>query len=167
MCGIPAIDDSWPLRQRHSSGYRETLTLPRGPGPWPTPHAGTSTAAPTPVFATVRALRGSWPAPATPTSAVGARNFPQNNRHLHGDQGPRSATHPANNACSGSQCTGVTWRNINEEDRLLLDPQPDFLGLAAQGAQLLLGQVPGAPLLFRLSEAPQFEAGTSVTVSLW
>ena len=83
--GRPAIDDSRPLRMEGPRGYRETLTLPRGPGPWPTPPAGTATAAPTPALTAVRAPRESWPTPSTPTFAAGTRNFPQNNRHFHGD----------------------------------------------------------------------------------
>ena len=84
-------DDSRPLRRRHSRGYRGTLTLPRGPRPWPTPPAGTATAAPTPALAVARAPRESWPVPSTRTSEAGARDFLQNNEHFGGDQGPRSA----------------------------------------------------------------------------
>ena len=106
--GSPAIDDSWSLRLRHSRGYRGTLTLPRRPGPWPTPPAGTATAAPTPALTAARAPRESWPTPSTPTSAAVERNFLQDNGHFHGDQDPRSPTHPVNSACSGSPETGVT-----------------------------------------------------------
>ena len=96
-------DDSWPLRRRYSRGYRGTLTLPRGPGPWPTPPAGPANAAPTPAHTATRAPRASWPAPSTPTSVAVGRDFLQDQGHFHRDQDPLPAMHTVNSACSGSQ----------------------------------------------------------------
>ena len=95
-------DDSWPLRRRHGRGYRGTLTLPRGPELWPIPPAGVATASPTPARTAARVPRESWPAPSTPTSAAGARNFHQDHGHLQVDQDPRPAAHPVNSGSSGS-----------------------------------------------------------------
>ena len=53
----------------------EFYTLPRRPGPWSTPPAGTGTATPMPALIAVRAPRGSRPAPSTPNSAAGVRDF--------------------------------------------------------------------------------------------
>ena len=131
---MPAIDDSRSLRVEGPRGYRRILKFPSRGWLWPTPPAGTATAAPTPALAAVRAPRESWPVPSTPTSAAGARDFLQNNEHFGGDQGPRSATHPVNSACSGRPGTSVTGCNDNEEDRRLLDLRPHLLGVAAQGA---------------------------------
>ena len=100
--GTRGTDDSWSLRLRYGRGYRGTLTLPRGPGPWPTPPAGPATAAPTPALTVARAPRASWPLPSTPTPAAGQRNFRQDHGHFHGDQSLRPATYPVNSACSGS-----------------------------------------------------------------
>ena len=52
--GTGGTDDSWLLRHRYGRGYRGTLTLPRGPGPWPTPPAGSATAPQTPAPTAVR-----------------------------------------------------------------------------------------------------------------
>ena len=104
-------------------------------------------------MATARAPRESWPSPSTPTSAAGARSFLQGNGDFHSDQGPRPATHPVNSACSGSPSLSVTWCNDYEEDRRLLDLRPHLLGVAAQGAQLLLRQVPRATSPLGLQEA--------------
>ena len=89
----------------------EFSTLLRGPGPWPTPPAGTATAVPTSALTAVRAPRGSWPLPSTPISAAGARDFLQDNGHFQGGQDPRPTPHPVNSACSGSPVTGVTRCN--------------------------------------------------------
>ena len=64
----------------------EFSTLLRGPGPWPTPPAGTATAAPTPALTVVRAPPESWPAPSSPTSVAGARSFLRDKAYFHGDQ---------------------------------------------------------------------------------
>ena len=69
-------DDSWSLRRRHGRGYRGTLTLPRGPGPWQTPPAGTANAAPMPALTAARAPRGSWSAPSTPLRGQRKRLHP-------------------------------------------------------------------------------------------
>ena len=109
--GTRGTDDSSSLRRRYGRGYRGTLTLPRGPGPWPTPPAGTATAAPTSALTAARAPRASWPAPSTPTSAAGQRNFRQDLGHFHSAQDPLPATHPVNSACLGSPGTSVTRCN--------------------------------------------------------
>ena len=95
-------DDSWPLRQRHGRGYRRTLTLPRGHGLWPTPPAGTATAAPTPALTVARAPLVSWPARSTPTFAPGAGRFLQHKESFHRGQDHKSVTHPVNSPHSGS-----------------------------------------------------------------
>ena len=74
-------DDSWSLRRRHSRGYRGTLTLPRGPRPWPTPPAGTATAAPTKL----------WRRPSTATSAARRTKLPPGQRALPRRPGPTVA----------------------------------------------------------------------------
>ena len=153
----PGTGDIWPLRRRHSKGYRGTLILPRGPGLWPTPPAGTATAAPTSALTADRAPWTSWPTPSTLTSAAGARSFLQDKGHFHGDQGPRSTTLPVSNGCSGSPGASVTRCNDNEEDRRLLDLRPHLLGVAAQGAQLLLRQVPRAASPLSLQEAQDLD----------
>ena len=137
----------------------EFSTLLRGPGPWPTSPAGTATAAPTPALTAVRAPRESWPSPSTPTSAAGARSFLQDQGHFHVDQNPWPATHPVNSACSVSPGTSVTWCNDYEEDRRLLDLRPHLLGVAAQGAQLLLREVPRPPSPVGLQEARSVNLG--------
>ena len=109
--GTGGTDDSWPLRRRYGRGYRGTLTLPRGPGPGPTPPAGPANAAPMTALTAARAPRESWPPRSTPTSAAGARDFLQDQGSFHSDQDPRSATHPVNSACSGSPETSVTGCN--------------------------------------------------------
>ena len=109
--GTGGTDDSWSLRLRYGRGYRETLTLPRGPEPWPTTPSGTATAAPTLALTAVRALRESWPAPSTRTCAAGARDFLQDQGPFHSDQDQRSPTHPVKSACSGSPSTSVTRCN--------------------------------------------------------
>ena len=91
--------------------------------------------------------------PSTPTSAAGARNFFQDQGRFRGGQDPRPTTHPVDSACSGSPGTGITGCNDNEEDRRLLDLRPHLLGVAAQGAQLLLRQVPRATSPLGLQEA--------------
>ena len=120
---------------------------------WPTPSAGPATARPTPALTAARTPRESWPAPSTPTSAADGRNFHQGNGHFHGGQDPRSLTHPVNSACSGSPGTSVSWCNDNKEDRRLLDLRPHLLGVAAQGTQLLLRQMPRAASPIGLQEA--------------
>ena len=137
----------------------EFSTLPSRARSWRTRRAGTATAAPTPAPTAGRAPRESWPAPSTPTSAAGERNFLQGKGDLHGDQDPLSATHPANSGCSGSPGTSVTGCNDYEEDSGLLDMRPHLLGMAAQGAQLLLREVPRATSPLRLQEAQQVEVG--------
>ena len=97
--------------------------------------------------------------PSTLTSAADGRNFHQGNGHLHGGQGQRPRTHPVNSACSGSPGTSVTRCNDNEEDRRLLDLRPHHLGVAAQGAQLLLRQVPRATSPVGLQEARSLSLG--------
>ena len=92
-------------------GYRETLTLPRGPGPWPTLPAGAAAAAPTLALTAARALRESWPVPSTLTSAAGARSLLQGKGPFHSDQDPRPTTHPVNSACSDSPVLSVTGCN--------------------------------------------------------
>ena len=67
--------------------------------------------------------------------------------------GPTAGAHPVSNACSGSPETSVTGCNDNEEDRSLLDLRPHLLGVAAQGAELLLGEVPRAASPLGLQEA--------------
>ena len=94
-----------------AGGYRGTLTLLRGPGPWPTPAAGPATAAPMPALNATRALRASWPRPSIPSTATGGRNFLQGKGQFHGDQGPRPAAHLLNSACSGRPGTSVTRCN--------------------------------------------------------
>ena len=49
--------------------------------------------------------------------------------------------------------------NAKEEDRRLLDLRPHLLGVAAQGAELLLRQVPGAPSPLGSQEAQEFSLG--------
>ena len=157
--GTRGTDDSWSLRLRYGRGYRGTLTLPRGPGPWPTPPAGPATAAPTPALTAARAPRKLWPMPSTLTSAADGRNFHQGNGHFHGGQGQRPTTHPVNSACSDNSGTSVTGCNDNEEDRDLLDLRPHLLGVAAQGAQLLLRKVPCATSPLGLQEARSLDLG--------
>ena len=53
----------------------------------------------------------------------------------------------------------VTRCNDNEEDRCVLDLRPHLLGVAAQGAQLLLREVPRAASPLGVQEARSFNVG--------
>ena len=104
--------------------------------------------------------RESWPSPSTPTSAAGARELPpgstdtSTSTRTHGRQHIRS-TAPV----PVSPGTSVTWCNDYEEDRRLLDLRPHLLGVAAQGAQLLLREVPRATSPLGLQEARSLDLG--------
>ena len=126
-------------------GYRGTLILPRGPGLWPTPPAGTATAAPTSALTADRAPWDIMANALNPHFRGRRKKLPSRTRdtstatRAHGRQRFRSAT-----AVPVVPALSVTRCNDNEEDRRLLDLRPHLLGVAAQGAQLLLRQVPRA-----------------------
>ena len=91
----------------------EFSTLPSRAWLWQDRRAGPATAAPTPALTAARAPRESWPAPSTPTSAAGGRNFHLDRKDFHRDQGPRPVTHLANSGYSGSSGISVTGCNDN------------------------------------------------------
>ena len=95
-----------------------------------------------------------FPRPAQETSL-------QDNGHLpRRDQDPRLRHHIRSTASVPVvPRLSVTRCNDNEEDRRLLDLRPHLLGVAAQGAQLLLRQVPRATSPVGLQEARSLNLG--------
>ena len=105
-----------------------------------------------PELTAARTPPGSWSAPSTSTSAAVARGLRQDHWHFRCDQDPRPATQGVNSGFSGSSKASVTRCNDSEEGRPLLDLRPQLLGVAAQGAELLLRQVPRASSALGLQE---------------
>ena len=95
------------------------------------------TAKPTPALTAARARRESWPRASTHSMAAIARS-------PLGRSGRGLRNHRRSSGFSGSSGLSVMPSNDNEEDRHLLELRPRRAGLAPQGAQLLLGQVPRA-----------------------
>ena len=113
-------------------------------GPWPTPPAGTATATPTPALTIARALRESWPAPST-TARGRRKKLPPGQPTPSRLPGSTFGDTPAQHRLFLQSGLCVTRCNDSEEDSRLLDLRPYRICLAPEGAQFLLGQVPGPP----------------------
>ena len=78
------------------------------------------------------------------SSADIGSNFLLDKGHLHHYQDPPSTTQAINSTCSNSPGTSYTWCKDNEENRHLLDLRPQLLGVAGQGAEFLIRNLPRA-----------------------